>query len=332
METTLREILTHPAVVLVAILTLDLVFGDPRVSWHPVVVLGRFIQLVDGDLTRWRLRTRFGGVLLVLACMVFFLVPVIFFHQLLAMAHWTLAWGWDLFVGWSVMALKSLLDHGRAIQKAVEAEDLAGARRAALYLAGRDEDRLDLDACGRVGIESLSENLVDGVLSPLFFYALFGVPGMVAFKILSTLDSMVGYKSEKHLHVGWASARLDDIANYLPARLSLPALVVATWILGLFERGLSPRKAWQVSVEQHGVFPSPNSGWPEAAFAGALQVRIIGPIWRGGQKVTDLWVGAEEDPIGGSARDLRVTSRLVVWTTGVFLLPILAWLIWFRPW
>lgn len=332
MENGLREFWTHPATVLAGILLLDMIFGDPRVRWHPVVVLGRLIQMWDADLTHFKQRTRFGGVLLLLASLFFFLTPVIGFHFLFGLAHWSLALAWDLFIGWSVMALRSLLDHGRAIQKSVASGDLTEARRAALQLAGRDENQMDLMACGRVGVESLSENLVDGVLTPLFFYALLGVPGMAAFKIVSTLDSMVGYKNETYVSVGWASARLDDGANFIPARMSLPLIALGTWGLSFFHRGLSAKKAWQVSVAQHQVFPSPNSGWPEAAFAGALGVRLIGPIWRGGEKITDLWVGIEGDPEGGTARDLQVTGHLVLLTTALFAAGVFAWLIWLRPW
>jgi adenosylcobinamide-phosphate synthase len=167
---------------------------------------------------------------------------------------------------------------------------------------------MDLDACRRAAIESLSESFVDGFLSAMFWYVLAGLPGLLLFKIASTMDSMVGYKTDRYLRFGWCGARVDDVMNYIPARLA--------WILlGLCSipfRGLSATKGWKIGLEQHGVVPGPNPGWSEATMAGVLQRRLIGPIWRSGTLVTDIWLGDPADPPAGSDADVGGALRVTV--------------------
>jgi adenosylcobinamide-phosphate synthase len=167
---------------------------------------------------------------------------------------------------------------------------------------------MDGAACRRAAVESLSENLTDGFVSAVFWYAALGLPGIVLFKIVSTMDSMVGYKTPQYLRFGWCGARLDDVMNYLPAR--------ATWLLISLLAFLLPecsgRKAWRVGLEQHAVLLGPNSGWCEAATAGAIQRRIVGPIWLRGRLVTEVWVGDANDPPLTTARDVSRATLVVV--------------------
>jgi adenosylcobinamide-phosphate synthase len=151
---------------------------------------------------------------------------------------------------------------------------------------------MDAGACRRAAVESLSENVTDGVTSPIFWYVLAGLPGLVAFKVVSTLDSMVGYKTPKYLRFGWCGARLDDVMNYVPARLTWLLLAAVAAVLPR----CSGRKALRVGLEQHALVPGPNSGWSEAATAGALERRLVGPIWREGRLVTEVWLGDSADP------------------------------------
>jgi adenosylcobinamide-phosphate synthase len=166
---------------------------------------------------------------------------------------------------------------------------------------------MDIAACRRAAIESTSENLTDGFVSPLAWYVALGLPGIVFFKVVSTMDSMVGYKTPQYLEFGWCGARLDDVMNFLPARL--------TWLLLAFLAilipGCSSRKALQVGWRQHAVLPGPNSGWSEAATAGAIQRRLIGPIWANGTLVTDVWIGDPADPPAGEGSDVLRASILV---------------------
>jgi len=201
--------------------------------------------------------------------------------------------------------------------------DLPAARLAIGLLVGRDTDRMDIDACRRAAIESLSENFVDGFLSPLFWYALIGIPGLLLFKVVSTMDSMVGYKTPQYLRFGWCGARLDDVMNYIPARLS--------WlILGLSAvpfRTLSLRKGWKVGIEQHSILPGPNPGWSEATMAGLLQRRLIGPIWNDGSLVTKLWLGDANDPSGGSDQDVGSALRVTIVAAVISAVMAIVWII-----
>ena len=167
-------------------------------------------------------------------------------------------------------------------------------------------------ACRRAAIESLSENLTDGFISPLCWYVAAGIPGLALFKVVSTMDSMVGYKTPRYLRFGWCGARLDDAMNFVPARLTF-CLVAAT---AAVMPGYSARKAMRVGWSQHAILPGPNSGWSEAAFAGALQRRLVGPIWMHGQAVTDVWLGDPADPPLETDRDYRRASVFVT-VTGI---------------
>ena len=138
---------------------------------------------------------------------------------------------------------------------------------------------MDYSASGRAAVESLSENLNDGVIAPLFYFILFGIPGMLVYKVVNTLDSMVGYRNQKYRQFGWASARLDDFLNWIPARLTWLLLSVAA----LIHPRCSGKSAFKVGWDYHDGVASPNAGWCEATAAGALKVRLCGPIWREGE-------------------------------------------------
>jgi adenosylcobinamide-phosphate synthase len=177
---------------------------------------------------------------------------------------------------------------------------------------------MDGAACRRAAVESLSENLTDGFVSPLFWYVIAGLPGIVIFKVVSTMDSMVGYKTPRYLRFGWCGARLDDVMNYLPARITWLVIAAIAAVLPAF----SGRKAWRVGLGQHGLLLGPNSGWSEAATAGALERQLVGPLWLEGVLVTDLWIGDASDPpleTGGDvirALALSVLSGLVIAAVG----------------
>ena len=197
-----------------------------------------------------------------------------------------------LFVLYSLLALGDLLRHVWTIERAVASGDIDAARLAVSQLVGRDTAPMDGAACRRAAVESLSENLTDGYTSPLFWYVLGGLPGLVLFKVVSTMDSMVGYKTAEYLRFGWCGARLDDVMNFVPARLTW--LLIAA-VAGVFP-GCSASRALRIGFAQHARLPSPNSGWSEAATAGAIGRRLVGPIWLNGVLVTDVWIGDADDP------------------------------------
>jgi adenosylcobinamide-phosphate synthase len=292
---------------LAAAVVADLVIGDPVYWWHPVRLIGGALVWTEGRLRSAGLDGYGGGILLfaLLAAASLALTIALF-------AAATLAWpaaAWALHVGllYSLLALGDLLRHVWRIESAVRGGDLAGARRAVSALAGRDTDRLDDAACRRAAVESLSENLTDGFVSPVLWYIAGGLPGIVLFKVVSTMDSMVGYKSSRYLRFGWCGARLDDVMNYLPARATWVAITVVAAVLP----GFSARKAWRVGRRQHGLLLGPNAGWSETAAAGALQRRIVGPVWLAGVQVTSLWIGDETDPPLATAGDVTRAMVLV---------------------
>lgn len=298
----------------VALLTVgvvaDLAVGDPVYGWHPVRLIGRMLTWMEGRLRHAGLDGYGGGVLLFAGLATISLGVVSVILVIANRGSAMLAWILHAFVLYSLLAMGDLLHHVWRIETAVRDGDLARARVAVSALVGRDTGRMDDSACRRATVESLSENLTDGFVSPVFWYTLAGLPGLVLFKVVSTMDSMVGYKTPRHLRFGWCGARLDDVMNYLPARMTWLAIAAISALLP----GYSGRKAWSVGLHQHRLLLGPNSGWSEAATAGALERRIVGPIWFADVQVTDLWIGDPSDPPLGTARDVTRAVVLIVAT------------------
>jgi len=292
-------------------LAFDALIGDPVFAWHPIRLLGRWLTTLENFLFRIGLNGYIGGILLFL--LLTGSVGSLAFG-LLAAAHALHPLAFDFMAGatlWACFALRDLIVHGERIARVVARDDLPGAIRAVNMLVGRDTSKMDLRSCGRGAVESLSENLVDGVLSPLMFALAFGPLGAVVYKIISTMDSMVGYKSERYLRFGWCGARLDDVANFPLARGCFLLLTGFAFLLP----GLHGRKAWRFGLAQHALVPGPNSGWPEATMAGALGLRLVGPLYKRGVLVCNLWLGDPADPEGAAPHDIRRCYQLLILST-----------------
>ena len=295
---------------LLGAVALDLLIGDPIYPLHPVRLMGGALSRFEHLLRKTRLDGYGGGcLLLVLLACTWVFAPSLLVVKIHAASPW-LAWLVHLFVVYSLIALRDLLRHGWNVERALRRDDLQEARRAVTMLVGRDTQQMDAGACRRAVIESLAENTVDGFISPLFWYSLFGLPGLLLFKVVSTMDSMVGYKTPRYLRFGWCGARLDDVMNYVPARLTWLLIAALATMLPRF----SGRKAIVVGFTQHAVLPGPNSGWSEAATAGALERRLVGPIWMQGRRVTDTWLGDAVDPPVATHDDLQRATVLVTMT------------------
>jgi adenosylcobinamide-phosphate synthase len=312
----LTEVLSPHPIALIAAVLLDAAIGDPVYRAHPVRLMGATLTAIERLLRRAGADGYGGGIALFVVLAATWIAAM---SALLLLASRTQPWlGWAVhaFLLYSLIALGDLLRHVWRVERALASNDLPAAHAAVSNLVGRDTARLDAAACRRAAIESLSENLTDGVTSPVFWYAVTGIPGLVLFKIVSTMDSMVGYKSERYLRFGWCGARLDDAMNYVPARVTwlLIGIVALVW------PGCSAGKAWRVGREQHGVLLGPNSGWSEAATAGAIQRRIVGPIWLNGALVTDAWIGEPSDPPAGERADLMRAMGLVSATAALAVL------------
>lgn len=290
---------------------LDLAIGDPQYRWHPVRVMGAGVSLLERGLRACGLDGHGGGIALGVSSAMLWVGATSALLVALASIHPHLAVALHVYLVYSLLALRNLLDHAWAVERAARAGDLAAARFATAMFVARDTAALDFAGCRRAAIESLSENLTDGYVSALFWYAIGGLPGLVAFKVFSTLDSMVGNKSERYLRFGWFSARADDVLNWIPARL--------TWLLislvAFFLPRCSARSALAVGWRQHALVPGPNSGWSEAATAGAIQRRLVGPIVLQGRLVTDIWLGeADRPPAGLESGDVALAIGLTTAT------------------
>ena len=302
----LTALAPDPLLLLCAVV-LDGILGDPVYRWHPVRLMGHTLTGIERMLRGIGLDGYAGGCMLFLVLSAFWVgvsaAPALWLNGL----HPALNGVYQVFLIYSMVALRDLCRHGMAIDRA---GDLEGARRAVSMLVGRDTSAMDAAACRRAGMESLSENAVDGFIAPLFWYALLGLPGIVLYKVISTMDSMVGYRTPRYARFGWCGARLDDLFNLIPARLTWLLLAGVAFLLP----GYSGRKALSVGWRQHALVPGPNSGWSEAAAAGAVQRRLVGPVRQDGKLVTEIWIGDEGDPEGGQAGDLRQMCVLVVVT------------------
>ena len=274
---------------------LDLALGDPRFIPHPVRGFGRAIRFLEKTLRRpanspgWE---RFAGVILALGlpAAVYFLTywliygllinrPIIQSLVIILLAYTTLA-------------TRSLHQEAARVITALQAGKVTEARKWLGWIVGRDTENLNREEMIKATLETMAENLSDGVIAPLFYLLIGGAPRALAFKAASTLDSMVGYKNDRYRHFGWASARLDDCWNYLPARMTA-FLIVLVSRLG----GFSWKQAWIIWQRDGRRYPSPNAGLPQAALAGALQIRLGGPAVYGGVKSEKPFLGDDRTEI-----------------------------------
>lgn len=260
--------------IVLAGVALDIIIGDPRWLPHPVVGIGRLIQIGEKAVRRATSSPtglRLGGLILTLVIVIGTYAG---FWALIKGAFYIDSWlGWvvSIFIMSQSLALNSLYKHARAVARPLKRGDLDEARYALGLIVGRDTARLDEKEIVRGTVETVAENTVDGIIAPLFFGFIGGPPLAMAYKAVNTLDSMIGYKNDKYLYLGWAGARLDDAANYLPARISAVLFLLLAPFTpgGLKGVGMT---VWRDSSRH----PSPNSGIPEAATAGALQVQLGG--------------------------------------------------------
>jgi adenosylcobinamide-phosphate synthase len=285
MRATLPELLAGVAV--------DLALGDPRWLPHPIRGLGWIIIRLERLYRATRLPLRIAGVLFCLTTVA--LAAAIVHLTLLYLPRPWIAIYWIF----SLLAIRDLDFEAALVIRELRRNDLPAARRMLSRIVGRDTAALDHSEVLRATIETLAENLGDAVIAPLFYLTLGGPAAMAAYKAVNTLDSMVGYKNDRYREFGWASARLDDVANWLPARLSA-ALV---WLCGAL-LGYDVRRSVAVTLRDARRQPSPNSGYPEAAVAGAIGVRLGGLNYYQGVASSKPFLGED-----GRAPDLAAYSR-----------------------
>lgn len=313
--------LEEMAQALLLALIIDRFIGDPgwlyRYLPHPVEVIGSVLS----DFERWSFRRaktdraqfQYGRAVT--------LITVITCFALGLLIQWLclmLPFGWVLLgcLMSLLLAQVSLADHVRAVADGL-GKDLDEGRSAVAHIVGRDPQKLDEHGVARAAVESLAENFSDGVVAPAFYALLFGLPGILAYKAINTADSMIGHKNQRYLHFGRFAAKLDDVANWLPARLSALFIVLGA---RLMYRASSDHAWLTISRDAH-RHRSPNAGWPEAAMAGALDIRLSGPRSYEGEATEDAWVGLGNPDL--TPQDIDRALQLFWWACGVLMALVL---------
>jgi adenosylcobinamide-phosphate synthase len=279
----------------------DVAWGDPQ-RFHPVAGFGRLATAVEARTYDDR---RGAGIQHVGAFVGGAYAAGVWFERA-ARRRWSLELLGTAAAAWAVLGGRSLRREATAVASLLAAGDLPAARLRVRTLVGRDTASLSTEEIARAAVESVAENTADAVVAPLFWGAVAGVPGLLSYRAINTLDAMIGHRSPRYLRFGWAAARLDDVVNWLPARLAGVLTVAAAPLVAG-----SPRKAWQAWRRDARQHPSPNAGVVEAAFAGALGARLGGRNVYGG-KVEDRGGLGDGRPveIGDIGRAVRL-SRLV---------------------
>lgn len=304
---------------LAALLTgyvLDLIFGDPRQIYHPIRIIGNLIAVLEKGIRKVFPKTSKGElaggtVLVVLVVLICTAVPA----ALLGLAAWihpVVYWLLASFWCWQILATKSLKTESMKVYAPLKEGDLPAAHRAVAMIVGRDTERLTEEGVAKAAVETVAENTSDGIVAPLIFLALGGPALGFFYKAVNTMDSMVGYKNERYLYFGRTAARLDDMLNFLPSRISAWLMILAAAILGM-----DGKNAKRIYLRDRKNHASPNSAQTEAVMAGALRVQLAGDAWYFGElykkpTIGDPFRAVEPEDIVRANRLMYLTSALAL--------------------
>lgn len=300
--------------VLILAYILDLAIGDPERLPHPVRWIGASITALEGLVRRF-VRTpgglRLGGVALVAIVVgLTYALSLIAIHASYGVSP-ILSHIISLVIVWWCLSVKSLKTEARKVVAAFKSEGIEAARASLSRIVGRDTASLSKDGVMRATVETVAENTSDGIVAPLFYLAIGGPALMLAYKAVNTVDSMIGYKNERYKDLGWFGARLDDVANYIPARLTGLLVFAASFILGYNWMG-----SLRILLRDGSNHPSPNSGRPEAAVAGALGIKLGGGSYYGGvfshkPSIGDMDTSPDEGSVNRAIRLMEVSALLM---------------------
>ena len=297
---------------LIAGYILDLLLGDPEWLYHPVRLIGKLISRLEKRLRAQSGNLRRSAVILTAVTVLATMAAAALVLSLLSL------WGRiPLFAGmtllnWMGIAVTCMAKEARGVEKALE-RGLPDARKQVARIVGRDTQNLDEEEIVKATVETVAENTTDGVISPLF-WALLGGPVLLwGFKAANTLDSMVGYMDEKYRDIGWSSAKLDDVMNWLPARLTALLMICAAFLTGL-----DGKNALRIVRRDHANHTSPNCAWSEAAAAGALHIQLGGTHEYFGKPVVKPTIGDADRP--AEKTDVRKANRLLYVTSGLMMI------------
>ncbi len=293
---------------------LDAAVGDPRWFPHPVRWMGFLVHWCDQYVHQFLLspaKQQMAGVLLAVVLPTGAYLAgalLIWFGSSIDPLWGSLA---TVLLAWTTLAARDLFDHVVSVQRALQSVSLTEARAAVAKIVGRDTEEMTESDIVRATVETIAESTADGIIAPLFYLTLGGAPLALAYKAVSTLDSMIGHLDDRYLWFGWASARLDDLANFLPARITAVLLVLST---GIVSRSWpATQRAWQILFRDGGQHPSPNSGHPEAAMAGALGVQLGGLNRYDGLPIERPCLGDPDQPLTRAHIGMALT--LMLWTS-----------------
>ncbi len=300
---------------------LDMLLGDPRGIPHIVIAMGRLIALLENKLRAAFPKSARGELLSGLTLVLIMLLawsalPLLVLYSLYRVSPWA-GVIMEGVLCWQLIAARDLKDESMAVYERLAANDLSGARKAVSMIVGRDTMALDEAGVTRAAVETIAENTSDGVIAPMFYMLLGGGVLGCVYKAVNTMDSMVGYKNEKYLYFGRAAARLDDVLNFIPARLSAELMILSSRIIGL-----NSKNARRIYLRDRRKHPSPNSAHTEAVCAGALEVRLAGNAWYFGQLYKKPYIGDDIRPI--EPEDIPRANRLMLTTSVLMLLLCLA--------
>lgn len=297
------------SLVVITAIALDLTLGEPK-KWHPIVGLGNLANLLEKRLNPKKSQSDPQQVLAgTLACIILLMPAALIFATLD-----NSSWGYEVLAAvvlYLAIALRSLSEHAKAIQHALDGNDLSEARNAVGMIVSRDTQSLDEEGVAKAGIESVLENANDGIFGAIFWFLLAGLPGVIVYRIVNTLDAMWGYKSERYNYFGRAAARLDDVMNYIPARLTALSFSFAG----------DRFQAWACWKLQAKHWKSPNAGPVMAAGAGALNLRLGGTAVYDGKQEERPALGTGAHPVGGDIdRTIRLVRRsLLIWVAVIIM-------------
>lgn len=304
------------ALIIVAAFLLDAIFGDPSCIPHPICLIGKLIaggeKLLRNRFCKTRKSEYRCGVVLTIAVVAICLLVPAAILWLLGLIHWGLAACAQLWFCFQIFAARSLKKESMKVATALKKGDLEEARKYVSYIVGRDTSELSEEAVAKAAVETVAENTSDGVVAPLIYMAIGGAPLAFAYKAVNTLDSMIGYKNERYLFFGRFAAKLDDVCNFIPARVSAVLMITAAAILGF--DGKAAARIFRRDRKKHA---SPNSAQTESVCAGALQLQLAGDASYFGKVYHKPTIGdpirhANADDIGRANRLMYGTSVLAV--------------------
>ena len=313
------------ACILAAAFLLDCLLGDPRWLPHPICLMGKLIAGTEKGMRRLIKNQFFGGLLLVIVVITVSTAVPWAILILVGMINPWLETVLQVWFCYQILAMKSLCTESMRVYTPLKAGDLPLARKYLSWIVGRETDRLDEEGVAKAAVETVAENTSDGVVAPLIFMAIGGAPLGFLYKAINTLDSMIGYKNDKYIRFGRAAARLDDAANFIPARLSALLMILAAYILR-FDGGNARRIYWR-DRRNH---KSPNSAQTESVCAGALHIQLAGPAVYFGKLVEKPTIGDRDRST--TAEDICLANRLMIGTSvlAVLLMIGLRLLLWWR--